>query len=260
MISTKREDDRRIQKMPQSSSVLSPYNKITEFSSKTKVICTKTDLSMFMESCKAIFVGDISTGKTSLINRFTRSTFEYEYKSTIGIDFETEYFRILDVEYNLQIWDSAGQERFKCIAKSYYRNANAIVVVHDLTRPSTLKNSITWLKDALQANERNEPYLFLVGTKCDLLSRRALEAAEKEAEAIAHQMNAEHISVSAREGTNVVNLFKRLTALAFESSVQKLITPPDYNLIRNNIINLGAFKKEEKSRKYFGKCLSGCRT
>lgn len=69
MISTKREDDRRIQKMPQSSSSLSPYNNITEFSNKTKVICTKTDLSMFLESCKAIFVGDISTGKTSLINR-----------------------------------------------------------------------------------------------------------------------------------------------------------------------------------------------
>lgn len=69
MINTKREDDRRIQKMPQPSSALSPYNKITEFSSKTKVICTKTDLSMFLESSKAIFVGDISTGKTSLINR-----------------------------------------------------------------------------------------------------------------------------------------------------------------------------------------------
>lgn len=80
--------------------------------------------------------------------------------------------------------------------------------------------------------------MFLVGTKCDLLSRRALEVAERDAELIAHQMNAEHFSVSAREGTNVVNLFKRLTALAFESSVQKLITPPDYNLIRNNIISM----------------------
>ena len=63
-----------------------------------------------------VIVGNVGTGKTSLIQRFVNNSFSNDYKSTIGVDFEVEYFKILSVPFNLQIWDTAGQERFRCIA------------------------------------------------------------------------------------------------------------------------------------------------
>jgi small GTP-binding protein len=70
---------------------------------------------------KIIIVGDVSVGKTSLVQRFVTNSFNHDYKATIGVDFEIEKFQILKTNFNLQIWDTAGQERFKCIAKAYYR-------------------------------------------------------------------------------------------------------------------------------------------
>ena len=65
---------------------------------------------------KVILIGDMGTGKTSVVKRFSANVFENEYKATIGVDFEIEHFRILTLPFNIQIWDTAGQERFRCIA------------------------------------------------------------------------------------------------------------------------------------------------
>ena len=63
-----------------------------------------------------IIIGNVGTGKSSLVQRFVRNSFCADYKATIGVDFEVEQFEILGIPFNLQIWDTAGQERFKCIA------------------------------------------------------------------------------------------------------------------------------------------------
>jgi len=112
---------------------------------------------------------------------------------------------------------------------------SVIVVVFDLTRPTTLMNCQKWLQDALQANEKSDPIRFLVGTKSDLLSKKALEGLETQATLMAQELDAEYFSVSSKEGKEVANLFKRFVSLAFENSVQKLIRPPDYHLVRNNL-------------------------
>lgn len=67
-------------------------------------------------SSKTIIIGNMGTGKSSLVQRFVHNSFCADYKATIGVDFEVEQFEILGVPFNLQIWDTAGQERFKCIA------------------------------------------------------------------------------------------------------------------------------------------------
>ncbi|PNJ13787.1 LOW QUALITY PROTEIN: RAB36 isoform 3, partial [Pongo abelii] len=72
---------------------------------------------------KVVVVGDLYVGKTSLIHRFCKNVFDRDYKATIGVDFEIERFEIAGIPYSLQIWDTAGQEKFKCIASAYYRGA-----------------------------------------------------------------------------------------------------------------------------------------
>ncbi|XP_074177515.1 ras-related protein Rab-36 isoform X2 [Rhinolophus sinicus] len=168
---------------------------------------------------KVVVVGDLYVGKTSLIHRFCKNVFDRDYKATIGVDFEIERFEIAGIPYSLQIWDTAGQEKFKCIASAYYRGAQAIITAFDLTDMQTLEHTRQWLEDALRENEPGSCFVFLVGTKKDLLSGAACEQAEVEAVQLANEMRAEYWSVSAKTGENVKAFFLRVAALAFEQSV-----------------------------------------
>ncbi|KAM5226589.1 ras-related protein Rab-36 isoform 3-T3 [Hipposideros larvatus] len=129
---------------------------------------------------KVVVVGDLYVGKTSLIHRFCKNVFDRDYKATIGVDFEIERFEIAGIPYSLQM---------------------------------------QWLEDALRENEPGSCFVFLVGTKKDLLSGAACEQAEVEAVHLANEMQAEYWSVSAKTGENVKAFFSRVAALAFEQSV-----------------------------------------
>ncbi|XP_032166096.1 ras-related protein Rab-36 isoform X5 [Mustela erminea] len=129
---------------------------------------------------KVVVVGDLYVGKTSLIHRFCKNVFDRDYKATIGVDFEIERFEIAGIPYSLQM---------------------------------------QWLEDALRENEPGSCFVFLVGTKKDLLSGAACEQAEVEAVRLANEMKAEYWSVSAKTGENVKAFFSRVAALAFEQSV-----------------------------------------
>ncbi|XP_053136442.1 ras-related protein Rab-36 [Hemicordylus capensis] len=170
---------------------------------------------------KVVVVGDLYVGKTSLINRFCKDVFDRDYKATIGVDFEIERFEIAGVPYNLQIWDTAGQEKFKCIASAYYRGAEVIITVFDLADIQTLDHTKQWLEDALRENEPGSSFIFLVGTKKDLVSDAACEQTELDAIRFANEMQAEYWSVSAKTGENVRDFFSRVAALAFEKSMLK---------------------------------------
>uniref|UniRef100_A0A8D0TZK2 Ras-related protein Rab-36 n=1 Tax=Sus scrofa TaxID=9823 RepID=A0A8D0TZK2_PIG len=121
---------------------------------------------------KVVVVGDLYVGKTSLIHRFCKNVFNRDYKATIGVDFEIERFEVAGIPFSLQIWDTAGQEKFKCIASAYYRGAQVIITAFDLTDVQTLAHTRQWLEDALRENEPGACFLFLVGTKKDLLVSR----------------------------------------------------------------------------------------
>ncbi|MBZ3874601.1 Ras-related protein Rab-36 [Sciurus carolinensis] len=150
---------------------------------------------------------------------FCKNVFDRDYKATIGVDFEIERFEIAGIPYSLQIWDTAGQEKFKCIASAYYRGAQVIITAFDLTDVQTLEHTRQWLEDALRENEAGSCFIFLVGTKKDLLSGAACEQTELEAVHLANEMQAEYWSVSSKTGENVKAFFSRVAALAFEQSV-----------------------------------------
>ncbi|EHB13318.1 Ras-related protein Rab-34 [Heterocephalus glaber] len=194
---------------------------------------------------KVIVVGDLSVGKTCLINRFCKDTFDKNYKATIGVDFEMERFEVLGVPFSLQLWDTAGQERFKCIASTYYRGAQAIIIVFNLNDVTSLEHTKQWLADALKENDPSSVLLFLVGSKKDLsvsvhvlvggtfqfregppsdenafLQTPAQYALmEKDALKVAKEIKAEFWAVSSLTGENVREFFFRVAALNFEANV-----------------------------------------
>ncbi|XP_006901487.1 PREDICTED: ras-related protein Rab-36 [Elephantulus edwardii] len=190
------------------------------FHGRVSAACDRGDTgTVGLRLSKVVVVGDLYVGKTSLIHRFCKNVFDRDYKATIGVDFEIERFEIAGVPYSLQIWDTAGQEKFKCIASAYYRGAQAIITTFDLSDVQTLEHTRQWLEDALRENEPGCSAVFLVGTKKDLLSGAACEQVELEAVRLANVMQAEYWAVSSKTGENVKALFSRVAALAFEQSV-----------------------------------------
>ncbi|NXL50552.1 RAB34 protein, partial [Podilymbus podiceps] len=171
---------------------------------------------------KIIVVGDLSVGKTCLINRFCKDTFDKNYKATIGSvpgpspHAPTAPPHLL---YPLPRWDTAGQERFKCIASTYYRGAQAIVIVFDVNDVASLDHTRQWLADALKENDPSNVILFLVGSKKDLSTPAQYSLMEKDALKVAQEMQAEYWAVSSLTGENVRDFFFRVAALTFESSV-----------------------------------------
>uniref|UniRef100_A0A8C4U505 Ras-related protein Rab-36 n=1 Tax=Falco tinnunculus TaxID=100819 RepID=A0A8C4U505_FALTI len=186
-----------------------------------RTACQQSTGTVGLKISKVVMVGDLYVGKTSLINRFCKDNFDRDYKATIGVDFEIERFEIIGIPYNLQIWDTAGQEKFKCIASAYYRGAEVIITVFDLADIQTLDHTKQWLEDALKENEPDSSFIFLVGTKKDLVSDAVCERTELDAIRFANEMQAEYWSVSAKTGENVKEFFSRVAALAFEQSMIK---------------------------------------
>lgn len=183
---------------------------------------------------KAIFIGDAAVGKTSLVMRYTHNAFDMSYKATIGVDFEVEKYSILDVPFTLQMWDTAGSERFQCIASAYYRGANTVVICFDFSRIETLNTTRKWLDQAIAENPKQEFLLFLVGLKRDIVSDETARSVESQAVEVAKNMNAEYWSVSAADNFNIDELFSRIACLTFDNiltredkmqSEKKVISP-----------------------------------
>eukprot|EP01083_Nonionella_stella_P066291 174436_1 len=96
---------------------------------------------------KILVIGDVATGKTSMIQRYVYKTFDPNHNATLGVDFALKRVRVEDSLLNVQLWDIAGQERFIGLAPTYYKHAVAAIVVFDITKRDTLENAKKWKAD-----------------------------------------------------------------------------------------------------------------
>ena len=88
---------------------------------------------------KLLLIGDTGVGKSSILLRFTDGTFDENQQSTIGVDFKTKHMEVAGKKIKLTIWDTAGQERFRTLTSSYYRGAQGIALVYDVSRRDTFE-------------------------------------------------------------------------------------------------------------------------
>lgn len=191
-----------------------------DFSDQVKTACQQQPSgSLAHKISKVIVVGDLAVGKTCLINRFCKDVFDRNYNATVGVDFELENFRVLGVPFTLQLWDTSGQERYKCIASSYYRGAQVVIVAFDVNDIGSLSHVRQWLEESLEDNDVAAIQLFLVGTKKDLSSPAQYSQMEGDALKLAREIGAEYWAVSSLTGENVNEFFSRVASLGFENSV-----------------------------------------
>jgi len=122
---------------------------------------------------KYIIIGDTGVGKSCLLLQFTDKRFQQVHDLTIGVEFGARMITIDGKQIKLQIWDTAGQESFRSITRSYYRGAAGALLVYDITRRDTFNHLTSWLDDARQHANSNMT-IMLIGNKCDLEQRRAV--------------------------------------------------------------------------------------
>ena len=127
---------------------------------------------------KYIIVGESSVGKSCLLLQFLDNKFKDSHDLTIGVDFGSKIIRLDDgTNVKVQIWDTAGQESFRSITKSYYRGSICALLVYDITRRSTFENLARWLED-LRDVAYNKMVVMLIGNKDDLTAEREVSTEE----------------------------------------------------------------------------------
>lgn len=122
---------------------------------------------------KLLVIGDSGVGKSCLVTRFTKNCFSPDHFNTIGVDFRLQKIEIDGREINLQIWDSAGYERFRIMTSSYYKGAHGIIMAYDVTNKESFDHLNTWLKE-VQLYAPDTAKIVVVGNKCDLISERSV--------------------------------------------------------------------------------------
>ncbi|SGZ54359.1 CIC11C00000002165 [Sungouiella intermedia] len=120
-------------------------------------------------SVKLVLLGEAAVGKSSLVLRFVSNDFQENKEPTIGAAFLTQKCTIGDRTIKYEIWDTAGQERFASLAPMYYRNAQAALVVYDITKPASFIKARHWVKE-LHEQASKDITIALVGNKYDLVA------------------------------------------------------------------------------------------
>uniref|UniRef100_A0A0N5A3X9 Ras-related protein Rab-10 n=1 Tax=Parastrongyloides trichosuri TaxID=131310 RepID=A0A0N5A3X9_PARTI len=156
-----------------------------------------------------MLLGDSCTGKTCLLIRYKDDTFmNSNFISTVGIDYRTKYVELNKYKIKLQIWDTAGQERFRSITNQYYRDADALLLVFDITVRSSFENIRNWLSQ-VEEFAKDGCVVTLVGNKADLSSQRKISSSEGKELAKAYNIN--YIETSAKTGLRVTETFHDIT-------------------------------------------------
>ena len=176
---------------------------------------------------KVVFVGDAGVGKTQIIDKFVENKFLENYDFTIGVNFKVKTVNCGNKKIKLQLWDTAGQEKFRAITRTYYKSGHLIVFVYAVDDKNSFENIQIWVKDVKEQTDEKTKFL-LVGNKCDL-EKDQRQVTTEEAEKYAKEKNMEFIEVSAKEGTNINDMFNNSLKKIFEDMEKEKNNNPTYN-------------------------------
>ena len=179
----------------------------------------ETDRKFF----KVVLLGDLGVGKTALMNQYVHNSFSFQYKATIGVDFQTKDVIVNDKIVSMKLWDTAGQERFRSLTSLFYRGAHSCILMYDVTRRDTFQSLDGYIEhfllNALPKDPNNFPFV-VVGNKIDLScqaisSRHARRWCET-------RNNIPHFAISAKDATNVQETFQTIAEIILENEVEDL--------------------------------------
>ena len=168
-----------------------------------KASSTETDLVY-----KILLLGDSEVGKSCFLMRYADNVFVDNYITTIGLDYKLKYIQLDSGQViKVQLWDTAGQDRYRTIAKNYYKGSHGILLLYDVTKSSSFENIREWIKD-IREEVYEKAIIFLIGNKID--KKDQIKIKTEEGEKLAEEFNIPFFEASAKSGENVDEIFKAL--------------------------------------------------
>ena len=164
---------------------------------------------------KILLLGDSSVGKTCFLMRYTDNTFQEIHMSTIGLDYKLKNVQLDDGKMvKIQIWDTAGQDRFRSITKNYYKGAHGIILIYDITNQKTFENVKNWINQ-IKEEVSNKVTIILVGNKIDDEDHRVVST--EQGEKMAKDFGLMFYECSAKSGVNIDSTFNELVKKTVEN-------------------------------------------
>ena len=170
---------------------------------------------------KIILIGDSAVGKTNIMSKYLKGAFQQNSKATVGVEFGSKLFKVDNHNIKAQIWDTAGQEKYKAITGAYYKGSKGAFVVYDITRKDTFDSVDRWINDLKVTADQNIN-IILIGNKSDLEDKR--DVLKEQGEEKAKSFGCAFLETSALNGDNIdkgfelmVNeIFKKYASESFE--------------------------------------------
>ena len=164
---------------------------------------------------KILLLGDSSVGKTCFLMRYTDNTFQEIHMSTIGLDYKLKNVQLDDGKIvKIQIWDTAGQDRFRSITKNYYKGAHGIILIYDITNKKSFENVRNWINQ-IKEEVSEKVSIILVGNKIDDEEHRVVLT--EDGEKIAKELGLMFFECSAKSGVNIDSTFNELVKKTVEN-------------------------------------------
>ena len=169
-----------------------------------KIELLPEDYPQYDLSFKLIFIGDSSVGKSCLTTKAVKNNFEEYYQATVGFEFLTFNMKVNDKVVKLQIWDTCGQEIYKSLISTFYRNSSLAVLVYAIDNKESFTHVENWLND-LKSQANEDVRIFLVGNKADLEEDRKVTKEEGEKYKLDQHLDL-FMETSAKTGQNARNV------------------------------------------------------
>ena len=197
---------------------------------------------------KVVFVGDDTVGKTQIVSKFVGKKFDESYQPTVGVEFATKVVEVKKKKIKLQLWDTAGLEKFRSITQAYYKNSKLIVLVYAIDNKNSFEHIPKWVEEVKIQNK--DVKFLLVGNKCDLEEKRQVSI--KDGEDWANANNMKFIEVSAKTGKSISD--DMFNPIIKECLVDLEKEKPEFLLLNNQYIDSIKNKKTSCCSKYCSCC------
>ena len=199
---------------------------------------------------KIVLIGDSSVGKTNMLSRYISNEYDPNSQSTIGVELSTKNYKFDNDEVKVQLWDTAGQEKYRSITSSYYKGAQGCLLVYDITRKATFENIDKWYSE-LKSGADNDINAILVGNKCDLENERQVTV--EEAQKKAKLFNMAFMETSALNGTNIEKAFNELVSSVYKNN-KKSFNHEVKIMLEDKGVEINQEKKDEIKKNKSGCC------
>ena len=191
---------------------------------------------MTEKTLKIIILGSSEVGKTCIYNRYFHNEFKENLLSTIGIDFQTKFFKFDDQKVKANFIDTAGQEKFRAISVNYLKGTDGVILVFDITNKETFDLLETWL-DELKDTNKSEVSKVLIGNKSDLAKARQVEI--EDAQNLAEKINCNYYEASAKTGKNINEALDEIARISYDN----------YQKMEERVDSIVLSREEEEKKK-----------